>query len=660
MDDSPPEETVELMAMLKRRGFIKPAYGLYGGVAGFYDYGPLGQGLKRRFEDLWRQHYVVEEGFGEVATPTVAPEAVFEASGHLDQFDDVLVECEACQAGARADHLLEDELARLADELEEDADALLDDSDEDDLEAIREARESVLERLQASLETAAGEPGEATMRRLFGVGDEGEDVEERSSLGPFEVRSFPTAYEVVDSRTDETVLGGQVRCLSCGQGLLGTATVGPFNLMFATRIGPGDGDRGYLRPETAQGLFVNMPWLYRYNREKTPFGAVQIGRAYRNEISPRQGLVRLREFWQAEAEVFVDPEDKDHPRFDEVAGTRVDLVPAGSEALETTLGDAVAKGVIANEQVAWYIARTQRLLEEAGVDGARLRFRQHEADEMAHYATDCWDAEFESARYGWVECVGIADRGCYDLESHQAMSEDTMEAFRRYDEPVEREVTRVEPDMAELGPAFKGKAGDVAEALRSLDPGEVPEDAAVEVVLDGQAHEVPPEAFEVVEETETVHGEGFLPHVIEPSYGVDRILYAVLEHNWDTDGERDRLELPAPLAPVQVGVLPLVSKDGLPDEAREIERELKERGLVTQYDEGGSIGRRYARLDEVGTPLAVTVDHETLEEGSVTVRDRDSHDQVRVPLDANLPDLIARVVEDGAGFELLAEIGEPA
>lgn len=653
-DDAPPEEAVELMAMLKRRGFVKPAYELYGGVAGFYDYGPLGQGLKRRFEDLWRQHYIVEEGFGEVSTPTVAPEAVFEASGHLDQFDDVLVECPACGAGARADHMLEDELARLVDQLEEDADALADETD--DADALEEIRQAALERLDETLEEVEHEPGEATVRTLLAAPEAGEEPPEERTVeaGPFELRALPTAFEVEDTRTGDIVLGGAVRCPSCEEDLVEDADVGPFNLMFGTRIGPGSGERGYLRPETAQGLFMNMPWLYRYHREQTPFGAVQIGRAYRNEISPRGGLIRLREFWQAEAEVFVDPEDKSHPRFDEVADTDLLLVPAEGEPLETTLERAVEKGVVANEQVAWYMWRTLRVLTEAGVDEERLRFRQHEADEMAHYATDCWDAEVRSIRHGWVECVGIADRGCYDLEAHQRDSNASMEAFRRYDEEIEREVTRVEPDMSELGPRFKGRAGEVAEAIRELDPDAAREAETLEVDVGAETVEVPAEAFEVVDETEVVHGERFLPHVIEPSYGMDRILYAVLEHAWNTDEERDRLELPPHMAPVQVGVLPLVGKDGLPERAREIETQLRDRGLVTVRDEGGSIGRRYARLDEVGTPLAVTVDHETIEEGTVTVRERDSQEQVRVPVDG-LADRLVDLVEGRAPFEALAE-----
>jgi glycyl-tRNA synthetase len=650
-DEDVPGQARELMAMLKRRGFLKPAFDIYGGVAGFYDYGPLGQGLKRSFEDHWRQYYVVEEGFGEVSTPTVAPQEVFEASGHLDQFDDTLVECPNCQAAVRADHFLEDEFDRLARETREATDALLDELSGEDEKQLRKARELVLDEIANNRTRAEHEPGADEIRELLCVTDDPAPRESRH--GRYAVELLSSAYRIVDTEADEVLAANAVRCKACDEELHERAEIGPFNLMFGTRIGPGDGDRGFLRPETAQGLFLNEDWLYRYEREQVPFGAVQIGRAYRNEISPRQGLVRLREFWQAEAEVFVDPDDKTHPEFALVADRQVDLVPAEHEDRTCSLAKAVEEGVIANEQVAYYVGRTQRLLVEAGVDRDKLRFRQHESDEMAHYATDCWDAEFESIRYGWVECVGIADRGCYDLESHEEKSGERLKVFRRFDEPVEEDVTRIEPLMSVLGPEFGGQAKPIAEALRESDPDDLDLDGALEIAVDGDTVTVPADAYDLVEETNRREGEWVYPHVIEPSYGMDRILYAVLEHNWDTSGERNALSLPTHMAPVEVGVLPLVSKDGLPQKAREIERELKRRGLVTKYDDGGSIGRRYARLDEIGTPFAVTIDHETLEEGTVTVRHRDTHDQVRVGAD-RVADELEKIAE---GWQTWDELG---
>ncbi|MDX1611248.1 MAG: glycine--tRNA ligase, partial [Candidatus Thermoplasmatota archaeon] len=458
-------------------------------------------------------------------------------------------------------------------------------------------------------------------------------------------------FQLTDPGGD-VLLSGEIRCRGCNSTLHEHAKIGPFNLMFATQIGPGGGQQGYIRPETAQGMFVTFDWLYRYHRERVPFGAVQIGRAYRNEISPRQGLIRLREFWQAEAEVFVDPDEKDHPRFHEVANLEVMLVPDSQPTVEMALGDAVEKGVIANETVAYFVAKTYRILTEAGLDPDRIRFRQHESDEMAHYASDCWDAEFHSARYGWVECVGIADRGCYDLEAHEEHAGQQLKAFRRYDEAIEQEVTRILPDMAKLGPVFKGQAKAVADALEAMDPEEITPGEPITLTLDGDEVEVPADAYEVEETTERITGEWFTPHVIEPSYGIDRILFAVLEHSFDPTGEWDTLRLPAWMAPIQVGVLPLVGKDGLPEQAEEIQRALRNRGLITYYDSGGSIGRRYARLDEAGTPLAVTIDHQTVEGEGVTVRERDSQEQVRVGLDG-LPELLEDLIHGRRSFDEL-------
>ena len=183
----------------------------------------------------------------------------------------------------------------------------------------------------------------------------------------------------------------------------------PFNLMFPTQIGPSGQQKGFLRPETAQGIFVNFRDLLYYNGGKLPFAAAQIGQSFRNEIAPRQGLLRVREFTQAEIEHFVHPEHKEHPRFGEVKDVELSLFSRDAQLATVkrpfpmSAGDAVAKGIIANETLGYFIARTQLFLLKIGIDPARLRFRQHLQHEMAHYAEDCWDAEIEST-YGWVEC----------------------------------------------------------------------------------------------------------------------------------------------------------------------------------------------------------------------------------------------------------------
>jgi glycyl-tRNA synthetase len=546
----------KVMELAKRRGFIWPSAEIYGGVAGFIDYGPLGAQMKRRIEEIWRGFYVIREGFYEIECPTVGVEPIYVASGHVKGFSDKMCQCPHCEEYLRADHAA---AAR----------------------GIGNAAALSAEELAAAL------------------------------------RGVP--------------------CTACGE-KLGDVRVFDFNLMFNTQIGPGSQRKGYLRPETAQGIFTDFPRLLRFYRDKLPFGAVQVGKAFRNEISPRQGMIRLREFTQAEAEIFVHPEGKKHPRFSLYAKYRVQLLgrdgqEGKGEAVEVAMKDAVEKGIIANEYVAYYIALTHDILVTIGVDPARLRFRQHLTTERAHYAADCWDAEILSKRFGWVELVGIADRTDYDLCAHSCESGVALTAYIPLEVPRMEKRRRITPDMKALGPKFRGRAKEVAEALVKADPG--PE--GVEVEVGGEKVFIPASLYQVKEEEVEVRGEEVMPHVIEPSYGIDRMCYAVLEHSYDEDmveGEVRRvLHLPPAVAPVQAGVFPLVSRDGLDGLAREIAALLTAGGIFTEYDESGAIGRRYRRQDEIGTPYAITIDYQTLEDGTVTIRERDSMAQVRVKKD---------------------------
>jgi glycyl-tRNA synthetase len=540
-------EENRLMALAKRRGFFHPAYEIYGGVAGMYDYGPLGTALKRNVADHWRRLYVLGEGFAEIDSPNVSPEAVFVASGHVAEFSDFAVQCEGCRESFRADHLLEG-LAPNPDSLDGPA-------------------------LAASL-------------REHGV-----------------------------------------KCPSCG-GQLGSPYT--FNLMFQTKIGPGSGRVGYLRPETAQAMFFNFSNLYRFFRDGLPFGAVQIGKGFRNEISPRQGMIRLREFNMMEAEVFVRPDGKTWPRFAEVAGDALCLVPQDGTQITVTAGEAAGKGIIKNQALAYFVALTRRFLVDVGVDDKRLRFRQHLSDEMAHYASDCWDAEIELS-LGWTEAVGIADRGCYDLEQHIRHSGADLRAFERFDKPVETERDALVPISAKLGPLFKKQAGEIKEALQTADISVIRPDGSAQLGFGNRLVTVPKDCFEVRRVKETVHGRRFVPHVIEPSYGLDRIIYSVMEHAFFEKDDYTVLRLPRMVAPVKFGVFPLMARDGLDAEARKLDAALRAAGIATSYDDSGSIGRRYARMDEIGTPFCITVDYDSLQDKAVTVRDRDSQKQARAP-----------------------------
>ena len=569
--------------LARRRGFLWPAFELYGGAAGFYDYGPLGAPLKRRIEDIWRQFFVISEGFAEIEAPTIGVEGIFQASGHLSGFSDPLTGCKECKEIYRADHLIK--------HIVEVPDAL---SNEEIYKCIQE---------------------------------------------------------------------NEIGCPECGGEL---SEVYEFNLMFKTMIGPGNKMAGYLRPETAQGMFINFQRLLRYFRDSLPFAAVQIGKSFRNEISPRQGVIRLREFTQAEAEIFIDPRDKTHPRFDEVKDIKMKFYSQAAqergEPEEMTFGEAAGRGVIAHQTLAYYIARTYQFLLAVGVAPDKMRFRQHKSDEMAHYAADCWDAEVFLDRLGWIEIVGVADRTDYDLKAHTAQSKVNLSVFVNFDEPIKRQKLVVKPDFKALGPRFKSKAKAVGEALKALGPEELKGDK-IRVVVDGETIEIESSLVSCESVEEEVRGEEIIPHVIEPSFGIDRILYTVLDHSYyeDTvDGEtRAVLRFHPAVAPIEVAVLPLMDREELVFPAKKIQEELRGLGLRVDYDTSGSIGRRYRRNDEIGTPYEVTVDYETLEQGTVTIRDRDSMLQIRVPL-GQVADKLQALLCKGLKFEEAGTLVGPA
>lgn len=445
-------------------------------------------------------------------------------------------------------------------------------------------------------------------------------------------------------------------CPACGE-ILGHIEVFSFNLMFQTTIGPGSQRRGYLRPETAQGIFTDFGRLLRFYRDKLPFGTVQIGKSYRNEISPRQGMIRLREFSQAEAEIFVHPQEKNHPHFARYADYAFPLLSSphqqeGQGAEVYTMQDAVAKGVIANEYVAYYLALTHEILTTVGVNPQKLRFRQHLPDERAHYAEDCWDAEIYSERFGWVETVGIADRTDYDLKAHETHSGQRFSVFVPFEKPQKVQKKRIVANMGVLGPKYRGKAKAIADALDNAEPG--PDGA--DVTIDGEIIHIPSDLYEIREEEIEVRGKDIRPHVIEPSFGIDRMLYAVLEHNYaeeDVDGEIRRImRFPVLVAPIQVAVFPLMSRDGLDDVAQALTQELHKSRIMAEYDDSGAIGRRYRRQDEIGTVFAITVDYETLENDTVTIRERDSMKQVRVKKE-NISQLIRELINGSLTFSEL-------
>jgi len=444
----------------------------------------------------------------------------------------------------------------------------------------------------------------------------------------------PNPDALTKDELEAEIASNQPVCPSCGA--VAWSNVMAQNLMFNTTIGAGSSGRpGFLRPETAQGMFTSFNALYRHFRERLPFGAMQVGKGYRNEIAPRQGMIRLREFNMAELEYFINPEAPVNVDLEPWENSPLVLIQDGKQAQTYTLSAAVSTGVIRHPIVAQFMGITRDFLTKVGIDPTRLRFRQHEQNEMAHYAMDCWDAEIEGS-YGWIECVGIAHRGCFDLEQHERATGKSLRARREFDEPRTVEIDGWTINGATAGPAFTTQAGAVKQAVEALPKSTT---FPCELALpSGDCVTVEPEHVKPQQKTIKETGEWYLPHVIEPAFGIDRIIWHVLDHAYHEEEKNGEpytvLKLAPVIAPVDVVVLPLFEKDGMDVLASQIHTQIcSTAGLVSMYDGSGSIGRRYARADEIGVPICITVDHQSTEDATVTVRERDTGEQLRIRID---------------------------
>jgi len=353
---------------------------------------------------------------------------------------------------------------------------------------------------------------------------------------------------------DDVIKEKAISCPKCNGEFENTKK---FNMMFKVGIGPED-EEAYLRPETCQSIFVDFPRLFKTMRGKLPLGIAQVGKSFRNEIAPRQSLLRLREFYQAEIEVFCNPNKLEEiNKFSEIENTILRI--QNDQKIEIiSCKEAVTSGILPNKFVAYYLALLSEFYEKTGIDMNKSRFRKLGEKEKAFYAEVAYDFEVETT-IGWLELVACNYRSDYDLSSH----------------------------------ANKSK-----------------------------------EKFEVMDNDEKV-----LPHVFEISMGIDRSLYTILEHGYRDDKENERvvLSIKPYLAPVHVGVLSLVKKDGLAEKTDEVYLEIKTK-FDTFLDHSGAIGRRYRRLDEIGAPFAITIDHQTKDDNTVTIRSRDSMSQDRVKI----------------------------
>lgn len=605
-----------LEQVLKRRFFFAPAFEIYGGVSGLYDYGPPGCALQANVIDTWRKHFILEEDMLEVDCTMLTPYDVFKTSGHVDKFSDWM--CRDLKTGEifRADHLVEE----------------------------------VLEARLKGDKAARGE----TIKPV----EEDEDKKKRKKkvkeiknvkLPDEEVAAYENILAQIDGYS-----GPQLGELIKKYNIVNPGTGGPleppveFNLMFDTAIGPSGQLKGYLRPETAQGQFLNFNKLLDFNNEKMPFASASIGKSFRNEISPRAGLLRVREFLMAEIEHFVDPLNKSHPRFNEVADVKVRFLPkdvqesGSTKVIDQSIGEAVKSGMVDNETLGYFIARIYKFLIKIGVDANRIRFRQHMSNEMAHYATDCWDAELQTS-HGWIECVGCADRSAYDLSVHAARTNEKLVVREHLPEPITVEQFEVDIAKKKFGPKFRKDAGTVEKWLLARTQCEL-EDLGAELKDNGKIVfkvpavsnddiELDSEYIKIEKVKRTEHVREFTPNVIEPSFGIGRIIYSIFEHSFwarPEDTDRSVLSLPPLVAPTKVLLVPLSSNPELQPIVKKVSAYLRKEQIPFKVDDSSaSIGKRYARNDELGTPFGITIDFDSVKDDSVTLRERDSTKQVR-------------------------------
>lgn len=539
--------TEKILELAKRRGIFWPSYEIYGGVAGFYDIGPIGVKIKNKIIQLWRKLFIEanKEFVVEIETPIVGPHQVFEASGHVENFTDPIVECNKCHRVYRADHLVEQQLK---------------------------------------------------------INAEGLPTQELTKV----------------------IREKNLKCPACGGDL---GDVKSFNLLFSTNIGPYTGSIGYLRPETAQGMFTAFKRIYETTREKLPLGVAQIGRVGRNEISPRQGLIRMREFTIMEIEFFIDPEDRNVP-LDRFSQEKINILPAdlkikGEKPISVKVPELVEEKLVIHPWMAFWMATANKFVKELGVSEDKIYFEEKLPHERAHYSKQTFD-QIVILGEDRVEISGHAYRSDYDLSRHAKFSGQDLTVFKKYDKPitVKRKIVIINKDK--LNAEGKDFIREFMKRISNLTPEEV-EKILKEKIMGKEIGEY----VTIGEREEKEQGKRFFPHVVEPSFGVERCLFISLYNAYKEKKDRIVLSLPKAIAPYDAAVFPLLEREELIKKSLEIYNTLKEKFDV-YYDDSGSIGKRYARADEIGVPYAITIDPQTLQDGTVTIRDRDTWEQIRV------------------------------
>jgi len=568
-----------ISSLCKRRGFIFHSSEVYGGINGFWDYGPLGCEMKRNIkEDWWKTTVRNREDVAGLDATIIMHPAIWKASGHLDTFSDPMCTCKGCKKLMRADQIW-------------------------DILADGETGQSLAALLADGAD--AGKVAGWCKGKAKGLAPNLAAVLDADALtAAFEkIKADPAAYGSL--RALYTVLANAkgaepavAPCPYCGGELTEPR---PFNLMFKTVVGPVDdpANVAYLRPETAQAIFAQFQNVLSTSRQSVPFGIAQMGKSFRNEVTPRNYTFRSREFEQMELEFFIRPDEA------------VELI-CGKVTTMADTPDLSAPQDSWGWQVwhTYWVEQRKAWIQACGLPKDSFVEYWQKPEELAHYARACVDIEY-SFPFGVQELEGIAARSDFDLTQHQKHSGKSMEVF---DEPLKLAAAKLDEAakaaFTEKVAAEWAARGKDAEAARAF----------VAKLFDGK----------------------YVPHVIEPSAGVDRMMLALLCNAYeeqkltDEKGKEDVrvvMHFSPRIAPVKVAVFPLVkNKPELYGKAREIFEHLRRR-YAAFWDEGGAIGRRYRRQDEIGTPWCVTVDFQTLEDGTMTVRDRDTMRQERLTLE---------------------------
>lgn len=639
-------------SLLKRKTFLWQSFEPYGAVKGLFDYGPPLETLEAEVINIWRDHFIRTEKMMALKCSMLTPYEVLKTSGHVDKFADYM--CKDPKNGEilRSDHLIKDVLQSRLDSDKEARGQKVNDAEEDPKKKKKAVK---VAKTVAKLDDAVVQDYEYILATLDDC--TGEDM--GALIKKHDIRNPSTGNEVEPPVS--------------------------VNLMFQTQIGATGKEPAFLRPETAQGQFLSFQKLLEYSDGQLPFASASIGYSFRNELSPRSGLLRVREFLMAEVEHFVDPQSgKRHPKFHTVRDVKLPLLSrktqsdGGSTPTTLTIGEAVDSRLVDNETLGYFLVRIMFFMAKIGVDMTKLRFRQHMQNEMAHYAADCWDCELLNS-YGWIECVGCADRSAYDLSVHMKATGVPLQVREPLKTPVRVEEWTAQLDKKKSGPKFKKDAGKVQAALDALTQ-DVREKLSLSLQKEGKVEiEVPQleggrvvlekEFVSFAKESRTETMREFIPNVIEPSFGIGRILYSLMEHAyWTREGDTARsvslyLSLPnkkgiptlakrqkqvmsflPPVAPIKVLLVPLQKDAKFAPLIAQLEQRLDAEQISFKVDQSGvSIGKRYARNDELGIPFGITVDYDSLDDDSFTLRDRDSTKQVRASLEQIL-DVVGKMV----------------